>query len=481
MSASQEIPRSAGFGPVGQTWHRRNDRWRPATLQRAMLLAEGSVVLLAGVFAGLELPPALGAIPTDWVLLASGIAALVALNASSANSGLRPEPLALASQLVLAAGAGAATLSLVGVAGTTALDWAAGNLIVAGTVLAALRIAYTGVVDRWLDQGRLAIHVAVVGTGAVARRTEARLAASEPRLVSLVGRYAPGVTPDGAQNGLRGTLRTLLCDCRLGIVDAVVLAPETDDVAGLDELRTALRPCAQDIYLAADLMGHAPGAARVYALGTTPVLLVSQRPINGWASIGKQVLDKVGALSLLVAVAPFLLLIAVAIRLETRGPILFRQLRVGYNNELFHIFKFRSMRADATDRLAKQQTTYGDQRVTRVGRVIRRLSLDELPQLLNVVRGEMSLVGPRPHAPGTSIDGQRIHTLVDDYARRHLVRPGITGLAQVRGSRGGLQHRRQIEDRLASDLEYVDRWSLWLDLKILFLTVFLELRGSHGC
>ncbi len=280
-------------------------------------------------------------------------------------------------------------------------------------------------------------------------------------------------TPD--QNSTRGTLRTLLLDGRLHAVDAIVLAPEPDDPAGLERARTALRPMVQPIYIAceADAASASFGGARLLALQTPP--------IGRWHGAAKRGLDFAGALLLLLLLSPLMLVIAAAIWLESPGPMLFRQLRVGYNNQLFYILKFRSMHHHAADPLAKQQTVHGDARVTRVGRFIRRFSLDELPQLLNVLRGDMALVGPRPHAPGTSIGGVRVHHLLEDYACRHRVRPGITGLAQVRGLRGGLQTHDQASARLQSDLEYIRSWSFRLDLQVLLLTAVLELRGSHGC
>ncbi len=384
-------------------------------------------------------------------------------------------------QLVAAVAAGGTVLTVLGAPWRTDLNWVAGELVVAGLLLAFLRAASGEIVNSMLVEGRFATHVAVAGGGPSAHRTAERLRGADDPLVHVVGTYLTGQQRVTGAADIRGNLRTLLSDCRLGLVDAIVLAVEPEDAEGLRQLRAALKPCVQDIYLAAELMSQAPEGATVFALGATPLLRVSERPIQGWGGRFKRTLDLAGACLLLAFMGPLLLLIALAIKLETPGPILFRQLRVGYNNQLFHIFKFRSMFTDRSDRLAKQQTVQGDTRVTGVGRLIRRLSLDELPQLLNVLRGEMSLVGPRPHAPGTSIGGQRVHTMVHDYACRHRVRPGITGLAQVRGLRGGLETRRQVADRLASDLEYIDTWSLWLDIRIMLGTMMLELCGSRAC
>ena len=172
--------------------------------------------------------------------------------------------------------------------------------------------------------------------------------------------------------------------------------------------------------------------------------------------------------SALIALSPILLSIAVLIRLESRGPALFRQTRYGFNQEPFQIFKFRSMRTmeDGAKVVAAKRD---DPRVTRLGAYLRRFSVDELPQLINVLRGDMSIVGPRPHAMSHD---QRYFDRLSRYARRHNVKPGITGWAQVHGHRGEIANDQQMLSRLEHDLYYVDNWSLWLDIKIVFMTVF---------
>jgi len=185
----------------------------------------------------------------------------------------------------------------------------------------------------------------------------------------------------------------------------------------------------------------------------------------------KSVLDKIGACVALLALLPLMVLIAIAIRLESRGPALFTQARVGFRQQRFRCYKFRSMYHHMADTRATLQTTRGDLRVTPFGRFLRRSSLDELPQLLNVVKGEMSLVGPRPHAPETTAAGRTFAEIVPLYDRRHCVRPGITGWAQVNGWRGETRCAEDIEMRVRYDLEYIHNWSLVFDLRIMLLTL----------
>ena len=168
-----------------------------------------------------------------------------------------------------------------------------------------------------------------------------------------------------------------------------------------------------------------------------------------------------------IVLAPALVAIAIAIRLDSPGPVLFKQRRHGYMNEEVLVWKFRSMRTEMSDYAAARQVTADDDRVTKVGRFLRRTSLDELPQLWNVIRGEMSLVGPRPHAIGMLTNGAEASKLVETYAHRHRMKPGLTGWAAVNGSRGPVDTPEAVRRRVSLDLEYVERQSVWLDLSII--------------
>ena len=166
-----------------------------------------------------------------------------------------------------------------------------------------------------------------------------------------------------------------------------------------------------------------------------------------------------------------LLVVAVAVKLDSRGPVFFRQQRVGYGNRLFLMYKFRSMRVETSDLKGGRSASRDDDRITRVGRIIRATSIDELPQLLNVLRGEMSVVGPRPHALG-SLAGDQLFWHVDArYHHRHACKPGLSGLAQVRGLRGATHKREDLVSRLQADLEYLNNWSIWRDILIMLSTV----------
>jgi exopolysaccharide biosynthesis polyprenyl glycosylphosphotransferase len=213
------------------------------------------------------------------------------------------------------------------------------------------------------------------------------------------------------------------------------------------------------------------GAVGVEMLGPRTSFIVAAGPLTLQQRAVKRIFDLALTIPILVLIAPVLLGIAIAIKLESKGPVLFKQPRVGFGNKLFEVYKFRSMAASECDRLGIRSTERQDHRVTRVGRFIRATSLDELPQLFNVLLGTMSLVGPRPHALG-SLAGPLPFWEVDDrYPHRHVLKPGITGLAQVRGFRGATDHVHDLRRRLQSDLEYIAGWSVWRDILIIGRTV----------
>lgn len=201
-----------------------------------------------------------------------------------------------------------------------------------------------------------------------------------------------------------------------------------------------------------------------------PTLVVARGPLNLANRAKKRLLDIAITVPLLIALSPLMIAVAIAIRLDSPGPVFFRQERIGRGNRLFHILKFRSMRVEQCDSAGSTSTRRDDDRITRFGAFIRKTSIDELPQLLNVLMGEMSLVGPRPHALGSTAEEQLFWQVDRQYWHRHALKPGITGLAQIRGFRGATETRRDILNRVEADLEYLHDWSLMRDIAILIGT-----------
>jgi len=220
---------------------------------------------------------------------------------------------------------------------------------------------------------------------------------------------------------------------------------------------------------------------RAYSyIGNLPCLDVYDKPLGEWGPLFKVALDKIVASLMLVILAPIMAATALAIKIDSKGPVLFRQKRYGFNNELIEIYKFRSMYTDQADASAATLVTRGDARVTRVGRFIRRTTLDELPQLFNVLRGELSLVGPRPHATQAKAGASLYEHVVDGYFARHRVKPGLTGWAQINGWRGETDTTEKIERRVEHDLYYIENWSLPFDLYILLRTPLALIKAENA-
>jgi lipopolysaccharide/colanic/teichoic acid biosynthesis glycosyltransferase len=220
---------------------------------------------------------------------------------------------------------------------------------------------------------------------------------------------------------------------------------------------------------------HSLGAVGVHHYGELDrtTLVVSTGPLGLRSRIIKRAFDIVVAAAGLLALSPVLIAVAVAIKLEDGGPVLFIQRRLGRGNQFFEMLKFRSMREDKLDHNGTRSAARDDDRITRIGAFIRRTSIDELPQLINVLRGDMSIVGPRPHALGSRANNKFFWEVDRKYWQRHCLKPGLTGLAQVRGHRGATELEKDLTDRLQSDLEYIADWSLLRDIEIMFKTVMV--------
>ena len=347
----------------------------------------------------------------------------------------------------------------------------AGWLAIAAPLSAACLMLGRTAVAALLRQGvgRAAQRTVVIGAGPQAARLVASLREEGGDGLRLLGLVDDRTLRASGVDGLPmlGGMATLQTMIRAGQVEVVVLALPWSAEGRIAQILEQLSPFPIEIRLAPDLLAsQLPGAGRPRG----PVLLRA-RPISGLGAAVKVAEDYAMAVAALaIAVVP-MLLIALAIKLDSPGPIFFRQRRTGFNDQPFDVLKFRTMYAEATDHEALRQVQAGDPRVTPVGAILRRTSLDELPQILNVLRGEMSFVGPRPHAPGTRAGGRRFEEVVSNYASRHRVKPGLTGLAQVRGLRGPTLTEDQIIRCVESDLEYIERWSPGLDIVIILRTL----------
>ena len=364
--------------------------------------------------------------------------------------------------------------------------WLAGFFGVGLLALYALAPVLYGMVRRWTREGRLDRRAVVVGGGEPGEELveRARPRRKIPTSASL------GVFDDRGDDrapnvcgGLPklGTVDDLVEFARRTRVDLVIFSLPISAESRILQMLKKLWVLPVDIRLSAhtNKLRFRP---RSYSyIGTVPVLDVFDRPIADWDVVMKSLFDKVVGSLALLALSPVMLLVALAIKLDSRGPVLFKQKRYGFNNELIEVYKFRSMYVEQTDATAAKLVTKGDPRVTRVGRFIRKTSLDELPQLFNVVfKGNLSLVGPRPHAVHAKAVDRLYDEAVDGYFARHRVKPGITGWAQINGWRGETDSQEKIQARVEHDLYYIENWSVLFDLYILAMTPFALLKTENA-
>jgi len=321
--------------------------------------------------------------------------------------------------------------------------------------------------------GYLARNIAIVGAGDEGQRLIARLRDGQDKAVVILGVFDDRKSRLPASVcglAVRGTTDDLLRFARNTRVDEVVIALPLDAERRLRSLCDKMKALAVDVRVSLEPLAEKFRVRGMSYVGDVPVLDVVDRPLKNWRAVVKLLEDKLLSLFLLILVGPLMALIAILIKLDSRGPVFFVQKRFGFNNEVISVLKFRTMHVDRSDPSGAQRTVRNDSRVTYLGRILRWLSLDELPQLINVVRGDMSLVGPRPHAVAMRAGDRLYCEAVEHYLHRHRVKPGITGWAQINGLRGEVDTLEKAHARVALDLYYIEHWSLWLDLKILLKT-----------
>ena len=353
--------------------------------------------------------------------------------------------------------------------------WAIIWFFVGGVGLCVVRAIGTLWLTRLKRRGVFNQRVAIFGAGQQGHRLAKYILSNEKLTIDLLGFFDDRDSKriDQSEGGvaLNGNLEGLLQAIRLGLVDQVIVALPWSAEARLQEVVARLAITPIRIRLAPDLATFAFAQRPVVMLGDLPVMTLFERPISGLDQLIKKAEDFTLGLLVTIVFAPLLLIIAIAIKLDSRGPIFFRQPREGFNNRKFHIWKFRSMHQDMAEIDVINQAQRSDPRVTRVGKFLRRASFDELPQLFNVLSGEMSLVGPRPHAASTRAGDRLFGDVVATYAARHKVKPGMTGWAQVCGWRGETDTEEKLVRRLEHDLHYIENWSVLFDLYILIRTI----------
>lgn len=344
------------------------------------------------------------------------------------------------------------------------------------------RLLFLSWVQVLATESRLAVRTVIVGTNRHGQRVAQRIERSHDlrvRLIGFVDEHEGHFARSMCGYPVLGGLDQLLALVRMHGVDRVVVALPWVEPKRVHELIWRLAPTRASVVLAPDLAGLTQAGSFVRVAGM-PMLQIFDRTTSGGKWIVKVVEDRLGSALLLVLTVPVLAIIALAIKLDSPGPILFWQKRCGFNGRTIEICKFRTMSHSHPDAAGAPQTCRDDPRVTRTGRFLRSWSLDELPQLVNVLKGQMSLVGPRPHALLTTAIGRPLEEVVYQYAARHRVKPGMTGWAQINGWRGTMDTVEQIEKRVEHDLYYIENFSIRFDLAILIGTISAMFRRSNS-
>jgi Undecaprenyl-phosphate glucose phosphotransferase len=359
--------------------------------------------------------------------------------------------------------------------------WSFSALLTSTVLVIMGRVLLADALHRLAAAGRISRRIVVYGANEQARRLITRIDGLNEPWNHIAGVFDDRATRREESVGgypVMGNLGDLIAWARHNQSDEILIALPWSAEERLLRIMRALAVLPANVRLCPEFFHEELIRGRTSYQYGMPMLSTFEKPIAGWGSIWKRIFDLFVAAVVLVPATPLLLLIAVCIRLESPGPVLFRQKRYGFNHELIEVFKFRTMRQVESD--PERLTERDDPRITRLGAILRRLSLDELPQLLNVLRGEMSVIGPRPHAIRTTAGGRLCEDVIDHYAVRHKVRPGMTGWAQVNGWRGTMTDEHHLRERIAHDLYYIRNWSPLLDVRILLLTVWTVLVGRNS-
>jgi len=361
--------------------------------------------------------------------------------------------------------------------------WAFAWIVSTTAGLIVVRVAASAFVRRMAAAGKLGRNIVIYGGSEQGRKLIQHIEAlREPwnQIVAVFDDRAERTGPFVGGHRVLGGVDEMIAWCRDHRVDEILIALPMMAQERIFMLARLLGALPINLRLSPEFSSRDLLLRRATNQFKVPMISLLEKPVSGWGAISKRLLDILVATAVAILSSPFLLLISLCIKLDSPGPVLFRQKRYGFNNQLIEVLKFRTMYADQCDQDADTLTRPGDPRVTHVGAVLRRFSIDELPQIFNVLTGEMSIVGPRPHALHAKAGEVLYEDVIDQYAVRHKVKPGITGWAQVNGWRGETRDADSLLGRLEHDLYYIDHWSLLFDISIMLRTVFVVLRGQHS-
>ncbi len=473
-------PRLLGGQALAAAQRLNRASMRPAVLGYTLfafdLLIVGLTGMLSHTLVSETVLPPLTRIGAIWL----GALCVVVLARLAGGYGFRRMRSLVASPLVgllaLALGLGALALLLasIGLPRLTLESWFALWFVAAGLPVLGSRIAMTLRIAHLVRTGRLEHRIVLVGGGAGVEPLLREILKERGRGRRLCGFFDERMDQRSpamiAGHHKTGDVDDLVEFARLARIDTVIIAIPGASQDRIRDLLARLFVLPVDIRVIDGAEIPEFSRKRRSQIGPFRLIEIYKPPIGGFAALQKRAFDLVFATLALIAFSPLMLAVAVAIRLESPGPVLFRQKRHGYNNKPIDVLKFRSMYTDQCDPTAVRAVRRGDSRVTRVGRFIRRTSIDELPQFVNVIKGDLSLVGPRPHAMSARTGDIVYDQITEAYSARHKVKPGVTGWAQINGWRGEMNSPEKIRQRVEHDLYYIEHWSLWLDIKIAALT-----------
>jgi len=347
-------------------------------------------------------------------------------------------------------------------------------------VLLISRVLLTKLLTHWNRSGILGERVVIVGAGDIGKWLLDQIRNKTDGHVQVVGIFDDRKSRLILQEGtieIDGTTDDLLDFVRENNIDMIVMALPSQSEERLNQLVMKLRVLPVEIHICPGRIGFSLERSEVVEMGGIPLLKVVSRPLETWGVFVKRIEDIILSVIILILIAPLLVCIALAVKISSPGPVFFVQFRGGFNGYVFRMFKFRSMYVPTSVDSKVKQATLGDPRITRIGSFLRRSSLDELPQFFNVLKGDMSIVGPRPHAVEHD---EEFRQIISSYVSRLRVKPGITGWAQIHGFRGLTDTREKLLSRPEYDLFYIDHWSLWLDLWIILKTVLTGMVNKNA-
>ena len=489
-------PRSESGGKLSPTalqiaTQYRRDTMSPVMVSGTLRLIEFSLLALAGVLVSLwyvGAPAALGLRYLLTTFVGAGLAVMLLELSEGYRMSFLRRPGARLSRLTLI---WAGTLALIAlgafflkISEDYSRVWFAGWFVAGLVAMVALRIVMARLIVRWARNGTMERRAVIVGGGKAAEaliRSLEREPANDIRICGIFDdRDNKRSPPVVAGYPKLGTVEELVEFARVARIDMLIVSLPLTAQARVLSMLKKLWVLPVDIRMSAH-SSELRFRPRAYSyIGSVPLLDILDKPINDWDSVAKRGFDIVFSLLGIILFSPIMIATAIAIKLDSKGPVLFMQKRHGFNNEEINVYKFRSMYVEQCDPTAKQAVTRDDPRVTRVGRFIRKASIDELPQFFNALNGSLSLVGPRPHAVAGQTRNRLYHEVVDGYFARHKVKPGVTGWAQINGWRGEIDSDEKIRMRTEYDLHYIENWSLWFDLKILFLTPISLLKSENA-